>query len=200
MGYLLDNSGKNVAPVIYEADGVAIQQIIDSLPRAYMVTKAYRADDEAAAIARLTGPDFDSRQEVVIIGNEVDAVPATTLIETTDQPSSAPLTTDMKPVSIIEESSHELTLTVNTAQPGFVVLTDIHYSGWQATVDGQPVQIWPANLAFRAVAVDAGGHTIQYSYRPSRFRWGVWISGITLLIVLAGSGLLIRNHNQGKQF
>jgi hypothetical protein len=200
VGYLLDNSGENVGPVIYETDGVTIQQIADPRPRAYFVTKAYRVNDEIEAVARLTGPDFDSRQEVVIIENEVDAVPAATLIESTDQPSSVPSTSGASPVSVTEQGPHNVTLMVDAAQPGFVVLTDTYYPGWQATIDGQPVQIWPANITFRAVAIDAGRHTILLSYRPSSFRWGVWISGITLLVVLTSGGLLIRNRNQGKQF
>ncbi len=197
VGYLLDNSGENVGPPVYDSQNVTIQQVADPLPRAYFVAKAYRATSHAEAIARLTAPNFDSRQEVVIIGSQTDTLPAATLIEPIDQPSSAPLTTNLQLVPVTGQSPNLVTLTVDADQPGFVVLTDTYYPGWQATVDGQPVQIWPANLAFRAVPIEAGRHTVQFSYRPATVQWGVWISGITLLFVLlAGGRLLLRNRNQ----
>jgi len=71
-------------------------------------------------------------------------------------------------------------------QAGYLVLTDTFYPGWQATVDGEPAEILPADHAFRAVSLEAGEHTIRFEYRPLSFRVGAWVSlGAGLLLAAA---------------
>ena len=80
-------------------------------------------------------------------------------------------------------------------QPGYLVLTDTYYPGWQATVDGEPTEILPANHAFRAVELSAGDHTIIFEYAPLSFRLGAWITlgaASLLAIVLIAAGLQSR--------
>jgi uncharacterized membrane protein YfhO len=67
--------------------------------------------------------------------------------------------------------------------PGYLVLADTYYPGWRAFVDGHPAQVWRANYGFRAVAVDAGEHEIEFQYRPRSFVLGAAISGVALLAV-----------------
>jgi uncharacterized membrane protein YfhO len=70
------------------------------------------------------------------------------------------------------------------SQPGYLVLTDTHYPGWQATVDGAPAEILVANHAFRAVVLGAGQHIVEFIYRPLSFRLGAWLTlAATLLLV-----------------
>ena len=71
------------------------------------------------------------------------------------------------------------------SQPGYLVLTDTYYPGWQATVDGTPVEILPANHAFRAVPLDSGEHRVVFEYDPLSFRLGAWITvGAWLLVMV----------------
>ncbi len=70
-------------------------------------------------------------------------------------------------------------------QPGYLVLTDTHYPGWRATVDGQPAEILEANHAFRAVQLDRGEHTVLFEYQPLSFRLGAWITLVALVVLAA---------------
>ncbi len=67
--------------------------------------------------------------------------------------------------------------------PGFLVLTDVWYPGWTATVDGKPVDIYRANHAFRAVAVPAGTHTVVFHFEPASYFLGRRISLVSLVAV-----------------
>jgi uncharacterized membrane protein YfhO len=139
------------------------------------------AQNEAEVRQELIAPDFDPHREVIIMEAEHS-------LTIDNQVNRA---VDAVPVPIVEQQPHRVRLSVETPTTGFVVLTDTFYPGWQATVDGQPAAIWPANLAFRAVAVEAGKHTVEFSYRPRSFVVGLWISVITVLF--AGVIIIVRN-------
>jgi Bacterial membrane protein YfhO len=75
---------------------------------------------------------------------------------------------------------------VQTASPNraFLVLSDVNYPGWQATIDGQPTKIYQTNYVQRGVQVPAGEHVVEYRFEPMSFKLG---AGITLG-VLCGAG------------
>ena len=60
--------------------------------------------------------------------------------------------------------------------PGFVVLADTYYPGWEARVNGAPAHIYRANHAFRAVWLPAGEHEIEFRFHLPGLRTGVVIS------------------------
>jgi uncharacterized membrane protein YfhO len=64
------------------------------------------------------------------------------------------------------------------------------FPGWQATIDGRPTPIRPANLAMRAVAVPDGTHVVEFRYRPGSFRLGavLAVAGILALAIRASGG------------
>ena len=87
--------------------------------------------------------------------------------------------------SVLREGQDRVIIDVAMMQPGYLVLTDTHYPGWQATVDGQPVEILEANHAFRAVQLDRGEHSIVFTYEPLSFRLGAWITLVALVVLAA---------------
>ncbi|MFN8460125.1 MAG: YfhO family protein, partial [Anaerolineae bacterium] len=91
-------------------------------------------------------------------------------------------------LSILYYSLHTVTLAVETDLPGYLVLPDAYYPGWQASVDGQPQPLWRANYAFRAVFVPAGAHTVQFVFDPLIWRIGLAVSGLTVLGLCGWAG------------
>src|SRR3954451_10053562 len=47
------------------------------------------------------------------------------------------------------------------------MLADTFHPGWSASLDSQPVPIRAAYVAFRAVALPAGPHSVVFTYRPA---------------------------------
>ena len=54
-----------------------------------------------------------------------------------------------------------------------LVLLDTYADGWKAFIDGHPTAIYPADVAFRAVAVPAGEHAVTFRYAPASVSVGL---------------------------
>ncbi|HUB08387.1 MAG TPA: YfhO family protein [Myxococcales bacterium] len=78
---------------------------------------------------------------------------------------------------------------VETASGGerWLVLADLDYPGWFATVDGVATPIRRAYGMVRAVRLGAGRHRVVFDYRPASFRAGALVSALAALALLAGS-------------
>jgi len=91
---------------------------------------------------------------------------------------------DESPVHILSYSPEQVVIEVRSEQPGYLVLTDTFYPGWQATIDGTAVPILRAKPCFRALRLEAGQHRVEFAYRPTSLRVGVVLSSLSLLIAL----------------
>ncbi len=143
---------------VYQNDGV--------IPRARIVHEATFVNGETAAITALATLARDGRDALltrVILEARPDAVPL----------PSGPPSSDEQVTIVSSDDPDEMVLRASLQRDGLVVLADTFYPGWNARVDGQEQPIWPANLAFRAVAVPAGEHTIVFRYQPNSLRVGI---------------------------
>ncbi len=98
----------------------------------------------------------------------------------------------------IEENKHQsLKIKTQAPQKTVLVLSDAYDSGWQANIDGQPTKVYRANYNFRAVVVPEGEHQIIFQYKPRSFKIGVYLSGVTLLL-LVFSSFIVTHRRKGK--
>jgi len=70
-------------------------------------------------------------------------------------------------------------------QPGYLVLSELFYPGWEATVDGKAAPILKADCILRAVVVDQGAHEVIFQYRPRSLMLGAAGSAGTMALLLA---------------
>jgi hypothetical protein len=71
------------------------------------------------------------------------------------------------PAEIVSYGAQEIVIAVAVDQSALLVLADLHYPGWQATVDGQPAEILAADGVFRAIVLAPGAHQVRLVYpRP----------------------------------
>jgi hypothetical protein len=86
--------------------------------------------------------------------------------------------------TVTSYGDHRVEIQSDAPDRRLLVLTDVHYPGWTAAIDGQPATLHRANFAFRGVSVPGGRHTVTFEYRPASFRNGVMISAVALLAVI----------------
>lgn len=142
-----------------------------TLPRARFVGRPVYARDEDDAVRQLLATGASCRDRVVV--------------EDPDRPID-PVAEARGNVRILEEEPERVLIEVAAEQPGYLVLADTYDPGWSATVDGSPAPIRPAYIAFRAVALEAGRHRVEFRYEPAGWRLGAWISSVGLALALLG--------------
>ncbi|MCB0193980.1 MAG: hypothetical protein KDJ65_18665 [Anaerolineae bacterium] len=172
VGALVNDTSDHPWPMITQTGTAVTRSVPNPLPRAYFVSQAIYVDDEREAIDQIIAPEFDPIQEVVIIKLE-DIV----------LPNHRNMPDMFTPAEITTETANAIQLQVDAPTDGFVILTDTFYPGWQATVDDEASILLQANVAFRAVAVEAGLHTINIFYRPQTFTFGLWTTAVVCSII-----------------
>jgi hypothetical protein len=87
-------------------------------------------------------------------------------------------------VTKIQPRGNGFRINVVMQRPGRVVVSEEAWNGWRAYIDGRRVQMQVANLAFLAIYVPAGSHSIRLVYLPDSFVIGRTISLSTLVLLL----------------
>ena len=71
---------------------------------------------------------------------------------------------------------------------GLLVLSEVDYPGWRATVDGSDVPVVRADYVLRAVCVPAGEHTVELVYDPPLLKIGLGITAVAMVVLAAAGG------------
>jgi len=113
---------------VYLKDGVRILSNVRDLPRACLVTEAVSIDkpDAWAAIRDQSDRTFDPRR-TALLEPGTDKMPAL---------SGHPLSDDSY-ARIITYEPNRLVLETKTEQPAVLVVSEMNYPGWVATIDGE---------------------------------------------------------------
>jgi hypothetical protein len=85
---------------------------------------------------------------------------------------------------IVAYGERRVEIATDADADALLVLLDAMAPGWTASVTGAPAPILTANVAFRAVRVPAGRHTVTFSYTPPYWRLGI---GVTLAALSVSS-------------
>ena len=74
-------------------------------------------------------------------------------------------------VEILSYLPNTVEISVKTLAPGFLVLTDLYYPGWNVYVDDFKSQTLRVNSIFRGVYVESGNHIISFKYEPTYIKY-----------------------------
>ncbi|HFC12111.1 MAG TPA: hypothetical protein ENJ56_04645, partial [Anaerolineae bacterium] len=157
-------------PIYTDDPQVDIYLNTNVLPRVMMLyqTQVVASQDEAFA-ALFEGYDFEQ-----------------TLIVEQGEPLAGE--TAAHQIDLIAYENNRVVLDVQTEQRGYLLLTDMWYPNWVATVDGVSAEIYRANYAFRAILLESGTHRIEMRFQPRSWQIGAVISVMSWVLVIGGLG------------
>lgn len=172
--------------VLREADFV-IYENLTPLPRAFLVgrSRAYASDE--AAWPDVIAPGFDPRTTAYLSppAGEADTPPAID--------NGAP----QGGVKLARPTPDELIATVESDREAILVLGEVAYPGWRATIDGREAPVYTADYTFRAVVIPPGRHIVRVVFEPPLWRLGWLIAGGTgVALVALGAVALVRRRRQ----
>ncbi|MDW8327954.1 MAG: YfhO family protein [Anaerolineales bacterium] len=147
--------------VIVRADAVTFYRVPGESRRVWLIPAGdvREVAGVEAALAALADPAFD---------------PARTLLLEADDPGLLPDVPERSPISQTDPNAFSVSLQLT--QDNWLLLADTWYPGWAAYLDGEPVPLRRGNVAFRAVFVPAGAHTVEFRYAPQTFTLGLRLS------------------------
>ncbi len=186
---LVDSRDETFQPVVpgqyrlIHSGDVKIYENLDALPRAFIVYNWIFRPTAEAALEAMAQPGFDPSNTAVVLGKGSDY-----------------LTNEGRGLAMFREYEPErIRISSQSDAEGLLVLTDAHYPGWKATLDGDPVPIEQVDVLFRGLIIPPGEHEIVLSYTPIPFEIGKIISllGVVLLAVFAVNLFIIRQKIDG---
>ena len=158
--------------VVDRAQGYDLVELEGSPPRTSVVPAWTVVTTKTAALASVLTPGFDPVTDAV-----VESDPGVI-----QQPGSAPgqaTTTETTPEAIDVE--------VDAAAPSIVVVRTTYAEGWVATIDGEPADVLATNGFLLGVAVDAGAHEVQLTYRDPSIGRGLAAGAIAWIALLVAA-------------
>ncbi len=84
---------------------------------------------------------------------------------------------------VVHLEDTKIEVLTNSTSPSFLVLSDVYYPGWKATIDGIETHLFKTNYVLRGIMVPAGGHMVRFEFRPKSFYLGAGISAISLFLL-----------------
>ncbi|UCE84840.1 MAG: YfhO family protein [Deltaproteobacteria bacterium] len=154
------------------AGPVAVYRNPHAFPRAFIASEARMAKSPREALRLLAAPDVDLRRTVIL----------------EERPGLYPRVFPEAPetrVRIVEYRPGDVRIDARAPEGGYLVFSESYASGWTATLDGAAVRPLRADYNLLAVPLWPGRHDVRLRYRPAPLFTGVWLSALTLPLLLA---------------
>ena len=146
---------------------------------AWLIENVIFADNADQEIRYLDS--LDTKRTAIIHKDFKDQIPTAAIVR--DSTATVEMTSQ-EPEHIVYETSSKT--------PQLALFSEVYYpQGWNAYIDGQPVDYFRANYVLRAMTIPAGNHKIEYKFEPTVIQIGSTISLVSsiLVLLLLASGL-----------
>jgi len=171
---------------VYDQDNVQIHENPRALPRAWLTPniKLVGPDEALKTVRGEDNTTFDPRQLALV---EMAESPGPSENAMSGFPNGE---FEAAPQSrVMDYEADHLTIETTADKQAVLVVSEINYPGWKATVDNAPATIYATDYLLRGVIVPPGRHHVKMRYTAPAAQTGGLISSLTLLLIV---GLAIK--------
>jgi hypothetical protein len=162
----------------------------DVMPRAFAVPSHISVDGIDATLDLMRSDSFDPVSSVAIQQGSDKATP----LAADETPAGEEWAAT---VDVVDYKPNQAVINAELSRPGWLVLSDTYYPGWEAAVNGSPTPIFQANGCVRAVPLDAGQSEVVLRYGPRPLYIGALISVVSVAL-LVGVWLVLWRKKPGS--
>lgn len=142
-----------------------------AVPKAYLVRRLEISENRESNLGRMQEDSFDP--STMAISEDTRLV---------DVLSSSDTYADT--VSIKKYGANRIELEVSAGDTALLVIPDLFFPYWTATIDGAKAPIYRVNTIFRGIVLSKGDHRVFLKYENPWLRKGVKITIFTLAIAI----------------
>jgi hypothetical protein len=165
----LEPSERSPGPERFDPNGVRVRAIQGGARFRLLRQLQFVQDDDQAALA-IRAANFDPNVNLSVVTKKN--------VRTELYPAAS------ETLIVKEVTAVSLLLETQCSEKRALLICDTYYPDWYARVDGKEVPVYRANLCFRAVLLEPGRHTIEWSYRPRAVVIGCVVSGLAMLVAV----------------
>jgi len=164
-------------PEAYRSGGLIIYANPLSLPRAFPFYNWVEVDspEEGRNLVFSEGFSYD---RIVAVEGEVPFRP------TTPADTDSVMIRKPQPAIINHENGSEFSVEVNMEHDGLLFISENWYPAWQATENGEKLEILRADGTFRAVPLAKGSHKVDFAYKSGVMKNSLLVSVGSLILSL----------------
>ncbi len=174
---------------VYDQDQTQIYENSRALPRLWLTPQAEAVNAEEA-LKRIRGEStqpFNPRQ-TALVETAAAGLPKELLPTANNQ-----LGDDASARYVSYQPNH-LLIETNADKPAVLVVSEAHYPGWSARLDGQATAIYATDYLLRGIVLPAGRHRVELRYTAPAALSGLGFSVLTLGVLLG----LVWRANRNK--
>jgi hypothetical protein len=159
-----------------DADEIEVQKISEEVDYVQIFDCTIFSKSDENSLALIFEDNIDLGEILIIEG---------------DGPSDASCKKDSTGTySVVSSKPGHLNLDVELEKDAWIFWSQEWYPGWIGLIDGNKSEVKRSNFLFQAIYSKSGRHTVEFAYRPKSFYWGSAVSGLSIIVLLAGYGSL----------
>lgn len=136
----------------------------------YLGSDVVVAKDSSEALDFMSGSEFDPRTTIVLEQKELEGagISKPAYLESFQKGGGNKIVS-------VNRSINRIDVIAELISPAVLLVNDMYYPGWIASLDGQEVRILHGNYAFKSILLPAGSHKVSLKYWPQSFQIGLYM-------------------------
>ena len=157
---------------IYNQQGALVLRNQNALPRAWLVAEAAAVSaEDALQLIRGQKASFDPLRTALleVEPGRLSSLPGNQISSTSE-------------ARIVARENNRIAIDTRADTAAVLVVSEVNYPGWIATIDGKPADIITADYLLRSVVLPAGSHRVEMRYTAPAARRGALITLVSLFV------------------